>query len=324
MGTCASSPQLKSYKENTIGGKSGTSTPTTEKAAAESPPQAMSQEERHQYVREMAMVVLDAFEQNLKHYEKHPDIAQKDASSDSAPWMHSMVNSLKNEFNPLASRLKPLLSQERTDTTYLIPRDKIKEFGLTSFPKHEDALAMGLLKTVDIEDMRIKLCREANRGIHTHFISHKWDGNSPDTKDNVLFEKSKDAAHYLWFDYTCVPQDDHELRLRHLLAIANICQEATVVPFHANAELEEAYNRSVWCQLEAALLTWDITNFDPATDWTIYDWNDLYAVLPGFLDLWVNTEKNWRFFDGNAGLARTSMVVSLLRAFLQFDDTRCA
>jgi len=269
-------------------------------------------------------VVLDAFEQNLDYYQKHPDIAQQDASSNSAPWMSEVVESLKYEFNPLASRLRPVISQERTDTTYLIPRNKIRQLGLTSFPKHEEALAMDLLKIVDIEDMRIKLCREANRGIHTHFISHKWDGNSPDTKDNALFEMSKDAAHYLWFDYTCVPQDDHELRLRHLLSIANICHEATVVPFHATSELEEAYNRSVWCQLEAALLTWDTTNFDPATNWTIYDWNDLHAVLPGFLDLWVNTEKNWRFFDGKEGQARTSMVVSLLRAFLQFDDTRDA
>lgn len=282
----------------------------------------MSEEERYYYIRKMVAVVLDAFERNLDYYQQHPDIAQKEASSDSAPWMHLIIEPLKDEFNPLASRLKPILSQERTDTTYLIPRDKLQEFGLTSFPKHEEALAMGLLKTVDIEDMRMKLCREANRGIHTHFISHKWDGNSPDTDDNALFDMAKNAAHYLWFDYTCVPQDDHELRLRHLLAIANICQEATVVPFHANKVLEEAYNRSVWCQLEAALFTWGATNFDPATEWTIYDWNDLYAVLPGFLDLWVNTEKNWRFFDGKAGLATTLMIVSLLKAFLQFDDSR--
>jgi hypothetical protein len=105
--------------------------------------------------------------------------------------------------------------------------------------------------------------------------------------------------------------------LKHLLAIANICEEATVVPAHANDELEHAYDRSVWCQLEAALLTWETTNFDPDTqEWTIYDWNDLYAVLPGFLDLWVNADKNWRFFEGKNGYSRTTMIVSLLEAFL--------
>jgi len=275
------------------------------------------EEDRNNFVYELATIVLAAFRRNLDEYQKHPDFAV-DETMDWAPWMDSIVAPLKREFNPMVARMKPYMERERTKTTFLISREKIQELGLTYFPKHEEAMNMdGLLREAEIEDMRMKLCREANRGIHTQFISHKWAGNQPDTDDHALFEMTKSAAHYIWFDYTCVPQEDHTHRLKHLLAIANICEEATVVPAHANDELEHAYDRSVWCQLEAALLTWDTTNFDPDTqEWTIYDWNDLYAVLPGFLDLWVNADKNWRFFDGKNGYTRTTMILSLLEAFL--------
>lgn len=307
MGTCASSPQIGS---SIIEGDAHDELPLT------------INDMTTEHVRRMAVVVLKAFEQSLVEFEKSPHILQDDTGIDHAPWMDHILYDLKLEFNPLVKEVRGFLDSRRCKTTFLIPREKIQELDLKSFPKHEEALSSGLLKEVDIDDMRIKLCREHNRGIHTHFISHKWDGNTPDTEDNKLFDMSKNAAHYLWFDYTCVPQDDHELRMKHLLSIANICQEATVVPFHANSELEEAYNRSVWCQLEAALLTWDTTKFNPEVEWTIYDWNDLYAVLPGFLDLWVNTEKNWRFFAGMKGYQTTSMIVSMLRAFLDFHDNR--
>lgn len=311
MGTCASSPQISS---STIEGNG------SDFQYDEAP--LIINEMTTEHVRLMAIAVLKAFEQSLLEFEKNPHVLHDDTGLDHAPWMDSILSDLKIEFNPLVEEVRGFLDSRRCKTTFLIPREKIQELDLKSFPKHEDALALGILKEVDIDNMRIKLCREHNRGIHTHFISHKWNGNAPDTKDNAIFDMSKTAAHYLWFDYSCVPQENHDLRMKHLLSIANICQEATVVPFHANDELEKAYNQSVWCQLEAALLTWDTTKFDHESKWTIYDWNDLYAVLPGFLDLWVNTEKNWRFFSGMKGYQTTSMIVSMLRTFLDFHDTR--
>ena len=92
--------------------------------------------------------------------------------------------------------------------------------------------------------------------------------------------------------------------------------------FHGNEELEKAYNNSVWCQLEAALLQWDDVGYDEGMSWTIYDWNDCYAVLPAFLDLWVNSHKNWHFFIGGEGFRRTSMIVSMLEAFASFHDSK--
>ncbi len=278
------------------------------------------EEDRNNHVRELVRVVLKFFRYSLDEYEKHPHM--KEAEDDWVYWQDEVIDQMKAEFNPLMDRMRPFTDKEKTTTTFLIPRTKLKELGLTSFPKHEDAIQMGLLKEVEIDDMRIKLCREFNRGIHTHFISHKWAGNSPDTEDNAIFEMAKNAAHYLWFDYKCVPQDDHALRLRHLLAIADICHEATVVRFHGNKDLEKAYNNSVWCQLEAALLQWDDVGYDPNMKWTIYDWNDCYAVLPAFLDLWVNSHKNHHFFTGKEGFRRTSMIVSMLDAFASFHDSK--
>ena len=280
-------------------------------------------EDQHHHVRLLAGVVLSALQESLNEFEKYPQMKEIDKyDAEWVHWMDRIVQQLKSEFNPLMDQMRSHTDQSKSDTTYLISRKKIDELGLQSYPKHEEAIKMGLLKEVEIDDMRMKLCREFNRGIHTHFISHKWDGNSPDTADNAIFEMTKSAAHYIWFDYTCVPQDDHFLRLRHLLSIADICNEATVVCFHANADLEKSYNSSVWCQLEAALLQWDNVVFDTEMEWTIYDWNDLYAVLPGFLDLWVNSHKNNHFFLGKEGFARTSMIVSMLKAFIAFHDSK--
>lgn len=277
--------------------------------------------ERCDHVRELAACVLRAFESSLDNFGNNPELKLSD-DSEWVPWMDETLEKLKSEFNPLMDRIRKYTDEEKTNTTFLMPRNKISELGLKSYPKHEEAMKMGLLKEVEIDDMRMKLCREFNRGIHTHFISHKWSGNSPDTPDNAIFEMSKEAAHYIWFDYTCVPQDDHSLRLRHLLAIANICKEATIVRMNGNEDLDKAYSSSVWCQLEAALLQWDKINFDPQMKWTIYDWNDSYAVLPGFLDLWVNSFKNHHFFSGREGFARTSMVVSMLKAFISYHDNK--
>ena len=282
------------------------------------------EEDRNNLVRELVRVVLKSFRNSLEEYEKQPHLKEADdlVGVGWVDWKDQIIDQMKAEFNPLMDRLRPFTERGKTTTTFLIPRIKLKELELTSFPKHEEAVRMGLLKEVEIDDMRMKLCREFNRGIHTHFISHKWAGNSPDTEDDAIFEMAKDAAHYLWFDYTCVPQDDHELRLRHLLAIADICHEATVVRFHGSDYLEKAYNNSVWCQLEAALLQWDDVAYDPNMAWTIYDWNDCYAVLPTFLDLWVNSHKNNHFFTiGKEGFKRTAMIVSLLDAFAAFHDS---
>eukprot|EP00808_Paulinella_micropora_P025578 g12962.t1 len=87
---------------------------------------------------------------------------------------------------------------------------------------------------------------------------------------------------------------------------------------HGSKELEEKYNTSVWCQLEAALLQWEAPTFSEQSGWTIYDWNDLYYVLPGFIERYTFSEKNWRFFDGKPGYTRTEMICSLVTNFLNF------
>lgn len=317
MGQCCSK---RKYSDS-----SAHHTETTNSGFDDHPPiNPLAEEDRNNHVRELVRVVLRSFRESLDEYEKHPHLKEgnDDLAIEWVHWMNRIIEQMKAEFNPLMDRMRHFTDKEKTTTTYLISRIKLNELGLESFPKHEEAIEMGLLKEVEIDDMRMKLCREFNRGIHTHFISHKWAGNSPDTEDNAIFNMAKDAAHYLWFDYTCVPQDDHVVRLRHLLAIADICHEATVVRMNGNADLEKAYNNSVWCQLEAALLQWDDVGFDPNMTWTIYDWNDCYAVLPAFLDLWVNSHKNNHFFEGREGFRRTSMIVSMLESFAAFHDSK--
>jgi hypothetical protein len=96
------------------------------------------------------------------------------------------------------------------DYFYLLETVKLK--ALSSFPKHEDALKAGLLKKVPFS---IESCPD-----HYTFISHRWPAPGlPD--DGKLFNRiSKDVtSKYIWFDYTCVPQDDSTEQMKHILSL---------------------------------------------------------------------------------------------------------
>jgi hypothetical protein len=91
---------------------------------------------------------------------------------------------------------------------------------------------------------------------------------------------------YVWIDFSCVPQDDQELRISHLLAIPDILRRSHVQAFHISPDEHAAYQNSVWCQLETiALSSRSSSKYIPNRTWTILDKNDLYAVLPGFLEM---------------------------------------
>eukprot|EP00457_Paulinella_chromatophora_P011273 gb/GEZN01011405.1/.p1 GENE.gb/GEZN01011405.1/~~gb/GEZN01011405.1/.p1 ORF type:complete len:332 (-),score=46.11 gb/GEZN01011405.1/:66-1061(-) len=271
---------------------------------------------------QIAEMFLKSMEDSLSKYK----VAGLDKDTgDSSPgsyvqWMDATLRPLRESIRPLLTQLG---SAPRTNFTFLIPKEKLLE--LTAFPKHEDAIAMEILEKVPIDDMRMKLiARHPGKTIFIWFLSHKWSGNAPDTDDNTLLSMAKDssAAKYVWFDYTCVPQNDAVVRNAHLLSIPNICHETTVVPMHANETLKAAYNTSVWCQLEAALLNWEAPDFKPEAKWTIYDWNDLYFVLPGFIERYCFSEKNWRFFSGHEGFLRTQMISSLVGQFITYHKTK--
>jgi hypothetical protein len=212
-----------------------------------------------------------------------------------------------------------LINPKRSRTTFVIPRDGL--LNLSFIPKHESAEAQAVLKKVDIQDL--------GKSKIVLFVSHKWQGNLCDTVDHELLRQLKSLVasdpklELIWIDYTCVPQDDHNVRLLHLFSIPDIMKGCFVVPFYIQSN-QDQYKHSVWCQLEAIFCHRLHANMDINSEnhkWLIYDWGDADAILPGFLNLF--SERPKIFFDETTDTktkfagTRSQILIALLRAYLE-------
>ena len=121
-------------------------------------------------------------------------------------------------------------------------------------------------------------------------------GNNPDDDENRLFKKIQmemkrnGDTKFVWIDYSCV-----------LYAIPDIMSQLEIIRLHANKQLQDSYDCSVWCQLEAIFLDYTVGLKSIANrKMNIYDWNDFYAVLSSFIKLYCDERKVFNFFtDSN-------------------------
>jgi hypothetical protein len=227
-------------------------------------------------------------------------------------------------FSPLAARAQVLELGSSPDT-FVIHRQDV--LSLARFPRHEEALEMGLLVRMSV----------VNLSSRVYFISHKWAQNEPDPANSALIFAQKrlqtsDYRDYIWFDYSCVPQvSGSELRNQHLLAIPRILDRAFVlVP--GEQLRSSAYHQSVWCQLERLTERFVEDKTDCfrsyfgdnlAGEMTIFDPKDLFSVLPGFLHLLLSSAKyninyNSRAEDICMEESRRKLLGEILELFLRF------
>ena len=216
----------------------------------------------------------------------------------------------------LLGKRAELLVPDRAMDVFLIPIQKLQT--IASFPKHEDGLH--LLEKVPISSIRSYGGGQSN----VVFVSHKWVGNSSDPENKVLgWLKSSPLmvkATHVFFDFSCVPQDDEELRLRYLQSIPDILDKATIVAVNGSGEVFFAYSFSVWCQLEAMLSMESMVPGNEQDDkWTIFDHSDLYDVLPGFLAVVGKQRYNYKFMSVQGSKPR-AILSSILRMFVTFHD----
>jgi hypothetical protein len=202
----------------------------------------------------------------------------------SVPWLIARFSRLKR----IRKTLDPIM-ESKVEYMFVIKNSDLKR--LASFSKHEDALAAGLLVKKSVKE----LLPGAVQFPKIMFVSHKWIGNSPDINRSILDQviahidhrakaESQTATNlpkYVWFDYMCVPQDDVMERNRHLRAIPDVLKVSGLKVFHIDQNTMNAYHSSIWCQLE--YLTTSGAKFNSSTQWTIYDPDDLYSVLGGFI-----------------------------------------
>jgi Ran GTPase-activating protein (RanGAP) involved in mRNA processing and transport len=210
---------------------------------------------------------------------------------------------VRQQFNESGDALENLTKDTRSKSTFVIPLDNL--FRMKRWKRHEEALRDKDLVKVEMEMSPYYL---VENGI-VIFISHKWIGNSPDDDQGKLLEKVKKIARerqdkervgdwqapkqvYIWFDYTCVPQVDVEERVRHLQAIPNILQRCEMLTLHTSDETAKQYGYSVWCSLEELGYQWAADIVPEINEWRIYDWQDLYEILPGFIKLYARNARN--------------------------------
>jgi hypothetical protein len=209
-----------------------------------------------------------------------------------------------------------VLMPNRATSVYVIPKSKLYEW--QNFPKWEDV--KNQLEVKPIQDI---FMRGFSQG-EVLFVSHKWfSGGKPDNERNDIFQLVKDHnlsnLEYIWFDYTCIPQapESTEARNQQLFAIADLMKHCDVIPFHLNSSHEQAYQKSIWCRLEMMASS----NYSPLTvsldKMTIFDPQDLYRVLPAFIEMVCSRRYRYQFIGDEA---RLKIFVSILRFFMAYHD----
>jgi hypothetical protein len=212
------------------------------------------------------------------------------------------------------------LLKDQTDTLFLIPIDVFKTW--TSFPQHEEVKHQLVVKKItDLHTFGLGIGE-------TLFISHKWLDNQPDTPNHEIYRlvrkrlREEPFVKFLWFDFVCVPQSQQALEEhnKQLLAIANIMQRCEVRAFHVNEAHKQSYERSVWCQLEAMAINGSrhhISGVFGAENLTMFDEEDLYAVLPAFIDMVFSRRYQLDFIDQQA---RIKIFLKILAYFIKYHD----
>ena len=98
---------------------------------------------------------------------------------------------------------------------------------------------------------------------------------------------------FIWFDYSCVPQDDNDAKLKHLYSIPNILKRCHIVVLPVCPINKQLYCSSVWCVLEY-IVQKNVVKFPDAfvkeddlrmLKLSIFNPDDLYRILPGFLEM---------------------------------------
>jgi hypothetical protein len=206
-----------------------------------------------------------------------------------------------------------LIKNDVVDYTFVIPQNEFVK--LKSFPKFEQALESGVIKKIAISQIIPQGFGLSN----CQFVSHKWQGLNPDV-DSAVFNlvKMQPPKPFVWFDYTCVPQDNAEARFPFLLSIPVLMQRCKVDPFHPSEELKEAYMHSIWCQLEA-MGAYVEGQERKITNWTIYDPSDLYGVLPGFIAMVFSSSYRMSFLSMQEP-NRNELFVQILKFFINFSS----
>jgi hypothetical protein len=212
------------------------------------------------------------------------------------------------------------LMPNQATSVYLIPIEVLQTW--TTFPVHEEASSQ--LKQKRISDLWYE---------EVLFVSHKWFDNKPDTPNNDILTQVKDIKfddrghRYVWFDFTCIPQSpEREMeRRQQLFAIASLMKKCLVEAFYVNDLHQEAYQTSVWCRLEMMVTSVPEPIQMPVQNWdtfsvnnlTILDINDLYEVLPSFIELVFSTRFVARFV---LNYDRAVLFVTILRHFIKYHD----
>jgi hypothetical protein len=212
------------------------------------------------------------------------------------------------------------LTANQATSIYLIPKKLFMTW--TSFPVYEDVKDQ--LKQKKIKDL---FTTGAMGAAETLFVSHKWLGNKPDTSENEIFNMVKKfvrtlvgkSTRFVWFDFTCVPQSPEAKaeRNQQLFAIANLMKKCNVRAFNVDETHKQEYQKSVWCRLEM-MATYQLSNITMSLDdMTMFDQNDLYAVLPAFIEMVFSRRYRLEFVVDDD---RLKIFVSILRYFIKYHD----
>jgi hypothetical protein len=166
------------------------------------------------------------------------------------------------------------LGEEQADYMYIIYLEDLLK--LDRFPRHEEALEMGVIHKVAFSELdSCKVARFAVNGGFTskmtniHFISHKWGPNNDPDPNHELFQlyktsftkaltrpdyhktlawnekQSNNRKLAFWFDYTCVPQLDRNAQKLHLRSISKLLQYVQVDRMDL-PRFKDQYKSSIW------------------------------------------------------------------------------
>jgi hypothetical protein len=224
---------------------------------------------------------------------------------------------------------KQLLSIHRTNNNvqnviiYLIPKQYLVTKKWTYFPKHEDVK----------DQLKQQKISELYNGSYNQilYVSHKWLlDNTPDTPNHDIFNLvngvygNNPDIKYIWFDYTCVPTIQSQDRIQQLILIPLLLKKCKVDEFWASAPHHLTFETSIWCQLEI------LTRLNKPTiiqqplqhvmnHLTIQNPNDLYFILPGFIELIFSTQYRYQCVGENFSI-RLKIFVIILRYFMKYHD----
>jgi hypothetical protein len=108
----------------------------------------------------------------------------------------------------------------------------------------------------------------------------------------------------------------------HLRSIPDIISRCDVGIFvHKDLEWAEKYMLSVWCQLEFVLSGLNMKKLKGIErKWTIFDCNDLYLILPSFINMTCQESNYTEIFGGIRTIGGHLVFGDILRFFVKWHD----